>query len=75
MEDNCVLGVDVGTSGFRVIALDEQGKVVASATEEYQTIFPHPGWAEQTKARESTWRSRINVGQHFQKNSGLKLVM
>ncbi|HEY3542068.1 MAG TPA: xylulokinase [Gaiellaceae bacterium] len=42
-----VIGLDVGTSGVKGIAIDEDGRVVASASEPYPLSMPHPGWAEQ----------------------------
>lgn len=41
------LGVDVGTSGCRVVAYAEDLNVLAEATREYPIILPSPGWAEQ----------------------------
>ena len=41
------LGIDIGTTGTRTIAIDETGKLVASASAEYPCDFPKPGWAEQ----------------------------
>ena len=42
-----VIGVDVGTSGTKALAIDSTGKVVASALVEYPLHSPNPGWAEQ----------------------------
>ncbi len=42
-----LLGIDIGTSGTKVLAIDETGKVAASATEEYPLLTPRPLWAEQ----------------------------
>lgn len=42
-----LIGLDVGTSGVKGIALREDGTVAASATREYPLITPRPGWAEQ----------------------------
>ena len=41
------LGVDIGTSGVRVLAVDETGTVVAENTRSYPLLTPHPGWTEQ----------------------------
>jgi xylulokinase len=42
------LGIDVGTGGTRALILDEQGRVIASATEEHRPFAsPQIGWAEQ----------------------------
>ena len=50
------LGIDVGTSGTRALIIDEQGRVVASATEEHAPFAsPEIGWAEQHP--EDWWRA------------------
>ena len=41
------LGVDLGTSGVRVLAVDETGRVVAEGTRSYPLLTPRPGWTEQ----------------------------
>jgi xylulokinase len=41
------VGVDVGTTGARGVAVDEAGDVVASATSAYGLRTPRPLWAEQ----------------------------
>ncbi len=48
-----VLGLDVGTSGTKAIAMDETGRLLASALVEYPLHSPKPGWAEQDPA---DWR-------------------
>lgn len=45
-----VIGVDVGTSGTKAVAMDPQGKLLASALVEYPLLTPKPGWAEQDPA-------------------------
>ena len=54
-----LLGLDVGTSGARCVALDEQGRLVAEATAEYPISSPHPGWSEQQP--EDWWRASCGV--------------
>ncbi|MBV8232345.1 MAG: xylulokinase, partial [Planctomycetaceae bacterium] len=41
------LGIDIGTSGTKSLAIDERGTILASATAEYPCDHPHPGWSEQ----------------------------
>ena len=41
------LGIDVGTSGTKTLAIDETGAILASASAEYPCDHPHPGWSEQ----------------------------
>lgn len=45
-----LLGIDVGTSATKVVAVDAAGRVVARATEAYDVDYPRPGWAEQDPA-------------------------
>ncbi|HVF11310.1 MAG TPA: xylulokinase [Abditibacteriaceae bacterium] len=42
-----LIGIDIGTSGTKVLAIDETGKVAASASAEYPLLTPRPLWAEQ----------------------------
>jgi xylulokinase len=42
----CV-GLDVGTSGLKAVALDAAGSVVAEASADYPLLTPAPGWTEQ----------------------------
>lgn len=44
-----LIGLDVGTSGLKAIAIDpaDAGEVVASVTREYALSTPSAGWAEQ----------------------------
>lgn len=41
------IGLDLGTSGLKAVALDESGRVVARATRDYPTARPEMGAAEQ----------------------------
>ena len=41
------LGIDIGTSGTKTIAMDETGRILASASAEYPCDYPKPGWSEQ----------------------------
>lgn len=41
-----LLGIDVGTTGCKAVLFSEDGKILASAYEEYDVQFPKPGWAE-----------------------------
>jgi len=42
-----LVGLDVGTTGVKAIAITPEGEVVASAEEGYALSTPHTGWAEQ----------------------------
>lgn len=42
-----VLGIDVGTSQLKALALDDSGQVRGLTSVKYDITSPHPGWAEQ----------------------------
>jgi xylulokinase len=41
-----VLGVDIGTTAVKAIALDEHGRVAATASIPHDGLAPRPGWSE-----------------------------
>ncbi|MFC4454163.1 xylulokinase [Deinococcus sonorensis] len=41
------LGLDLGTSGVKVVALTAAGETLAHATHSYPLLTPQPGWTEQ----------------------------
>ena len=41
-----VLGVDIGTTAVKAIALDEHGRVAATARVSHDGLAPRPGWSE-----------------------------
>jgi len=47
MSDARLIGVDVGTSSLKGVAIDERGAVLAEATRTYRVAMPRPGWSEQ----------------------------
>src|SRR5918998_4522738 len=50
-----LVGLDVGTSGVKALAISDTGQVVARAEREYPLATPRPGWAEQEP--EDWWRA------------------
>jgi xylulokinase len=51
------LGIDVGTTSTRVLAINEKGEIKASISKEYPMLTPQPGWAEQDP--EDWWRATV----------------
>ncbi len=41
------LGIDIGTSGTKTLAINAAGKILASSTKEYPCYAPKPLWSEQ----------------------------
>ena len=46
-KDNCLLGIDIGTSGLKCVLVDRTGQVLGYAFRDYAPVTPQPGWAEQ----------------------------
>ena len=44
------LGIDLGTSGVRLLLIDEDGEQLASTQSTYDVSHPHLGWSEQDPA-------------------------
>jgi xylulokinase len=42
-----LLGIDVGTTGLKAIAIDAHGRLLGGATAHYDVDRPQPGWTEQ----------------------------
>jgi xylulokinase len=53
--EQALVGLDVGTSGVKAIAISSTGEVLARAERGYPLSTPHPGWAEQDP--EDWWRA------------------
>ncbi|MBY6537281.1 xylulokinase [Rhodococcus sp. BP-349] len=49
------IGIDLGTSSCKVVAVDTTGSVVAVASRDYPLHSAHPGWSEQEP--EQWWRA------------------
>ncbi|HEX7525122.1 MAG TPA: xylulokinase, partial [Gaiellaceae bacterium] len=50
-----LIGLDVGTTGVKAVAISPDGRMLGSVTEEYALSTPQPGWAEQDP--EDWWRA------------------
>ena len=53
------LGIDIGTSGTKTLAIDERGKILADATELYPSYHPKPLWSEQDP--EDWWQATVKT--------------
>lgn len=45
--DAALVGIDVGTTGVKAVAVSPNGSVLAVVEEPYPLSAPHPGWSEQ----------------------------
>jgi len=42
-----LMGIDIGSGGCKVIVINDSGEVLGRKYREYETNYPHLGWAEQ----------------------------
>src|SRR6188472_4297663 len=66
MTDGVCIGLDVGTSGVKGIAVAPDGAVIAAASSDYPLLTPRPGWTEQ--APEAWWQATCAVLQVLRVN-------
>jgi xylulokinase len=65
-----LLGIDLGTTSVKALLIDEDGRVIASATEEYPLSTPQPLWSEQDPAE--WWRGAAHVIRAVMAKADLK---
>ena len=56
-----VLAFDQGTTSSRTILFDHDGAIVALASQEFEQIFPEPGWVEHDPM--AIWESQIGTAR------------
>jgi xylulokinase len=64
------LGIDVGTSGTKCLAISTEGRVLASASANYGCAHPKPLWSEQDP--EDWWTATVKVVRAVVKQVKLK---
>jgi len=64
------IGIDVGTSGTKALAIDATGKILAEASVTYPCHHPRPLWSEQDP--EDWWRATVKVVRAVVKRAKLK---
>ena len=67
-----VIGIDLGTSGVKVVLLDAQGQVIAVESSPLQVSRPQPLWSEQDP--ESWWQATDNAMQALAQQHDLRAV-
>lgn len=64
------LGIDIGTSGTKTLAINERGKILAAAMDHYPCYVPRPLWSEQDP--EDWWRATVSTVQAVVQKAALK---
>ena len=65
-----LIGIDVGTTGAKVLLINEEGVVVSKAFKEYPLHIPQQGWAEQDP--EDWWDATAICIKKVLEDSGLR---
>ncbi len=53
------IGIDLGTSGVKLLLVDEKGNILKTAVREYPLIFPREGWSEQNPS--DWWNATLSA--------------
>ncbi|RMG38862.1 MAG: xylulokinase [Planctomycetota bacterium] len=53
------IGIDIGTSGTKTLAIRDNGQILATATAAYPLSSPRPGWSEQDP--EHWWQATVKT--------------
>lgn len=61
MAENYILALDQGTTSSRAILFDREGSPVALAQEEFEQLYPQPGWVEHRP--DDIWQSQLNAAR------------
>jgi xylulokinase len=64
------LGIDIGTSGTKTLAIDEKGRILASAMETYPCYAPKPLWSEQDP--DDWWKATVGSVRKVMSKAKLK---
>ena len=54
-----IIAIGQGTTSSRAILFDEEGKILAQKSAEFQQLFPSDGWVEHNP--EDIWQTTVDV--------------
>lgn len=67
---NYILAHDIGTSSDKAVLVDFKGKIIATASEPYDTLYPNPSWVEQ--APDDYWKAVCVTSKRLMKDNNLQ---
>lgn len=69
-EKTCFLGIDVSTTGAKALLIDQDGRVLGSATAPLTLSSPQPLWSEQDPAE--WWRGTVQSIRQVMQDTGVQ---
>lgn len=70
MGHDYILALDQGTTSSRSIVFDRQGSIRASASQEFEQIYPEPGWVEHDP--EAIWQTQRDTAHEAIRQAGIE---
>jgi glycerol kinase len=64
-----VLSLDSGTTSNRAILFNHAGEIVAMANQEFEQIYPRPGWVEHNAL--TIWETQLQVARKVLMDTGI----
>lgn len=64
-----ILSLDAGTTSNRAILFNHSGEIVSVAQQEFEQIYPHPGWVEHNP--ETIWETQLKVMREVVEKAGI----
>ncbi|HKY04512.1 MAG TPA: FGGY family carbohydrate kinase, partial [Blastocatellia bacterium] len=61
MTQDYILALDQGTTSSRAILFDKEGQPAGVAQQEFEQLYPQPGWVEHRP--EDIWSSQLNAAR------------
>jgi glycerol kinase len=68
-DEKYILALDQGTTSSRAIIFDHRGQVVAQRNQEFEQLYPRPGWVEHNP--EDIWSSQLAVARQVMRDRNL----
>ncbi|MBC8278921.1 MAG: glycerol kinase GlpK [FCB group bacterium] len=63
-----ILSLDQGTTSSRAVVFDRDLNMISAAQEEFEQIFPHPGWVEHNPI--DIWNTQLSTAEHALNKAG-----
>ncbi len=70
MSEQYILALDQGTTSSRAVLFDQAGGPVAMAQQEFEQLYPQPGWVEHRP--EEIWSSQLSAARQVLSEAAVK---